>query len=58
MQKGSDFMKRSIWSKLLMILSVPFILVFALFSGVSDWELLINDMFKKEKDIDINKLTR
>ncbi|WP_156337880.1 hypothetical protein [Clostridium intestinale] len=51
-------MKRSIWSKLLMILSVPFILVFALFSGVSDWELLINDIFKKEKDIDINKLTR
>jgi len=58
MQKGSDFMKRSIWSKLLMILAVPFILVFALFSGVPDWELLINDIFKKEKDIDINKLTR
>ncbi|QLY79823.1 hypothetical protein [Clostridium intestinale] len=51
-------MKRSIWSKLLMILAVPFILVFALFSGVPDWELLINDIFKKEKDIDINKLTR
>ncbi|SHI20989.1 hypothetical protein [Clostridium intestinale] len=51
-------MKRSIWSKLLMILYVPFILVFALFSGVSDWGLLINDIFKKDKEIDINKLTR
>lgn len=58
MQKGSDFMKRSVWTKLLMILSVPFIVVFALFSGVSDWGLLINDIFKKDKEIDINKLTR
>ncbi|WP_326512049.1 hypothetical protein [Clostridium intestinale] len=51
-------MKRSVWSKLLMILSVPFIIVFALFSGVSDWGLLINDIFKKDKETDVKKLTR